>query len=161
MRRSMMMLMGVIALLLAGCGPNGTGTNSTPSSSGLVVVSTDHATYTPNDAMAVIVHNTLSTPIYAMDTLSSCSILTLQYQVSGAWQASQVAQCPLKRPARLIKIDAGATYTATITAGYPGLKALAFPVGSYRLMLLYTTSSNAFPTAANGTIVTSATIQVQ
>ena len=160
MRRGIIMLIGV-SLLLVGCGPNGSGTNSGTPSSGAVAVSTDRASYASGDAMIVTVHNTLSTPIYALDTQSSCSVLALQYQVNGAWQASQVAQCPQKRPARLVKIDAGATYTANITAGYPGLKTLDFPVGSYRLVLLYTTSSTVLPTAQNGTIITSATIQVQ
>lgn len=158
MRRGIIILMG-ISLALVGC--SASGTNSTPSNPGPVVVSTDRATYAPGDVIVVTVHNTLSTPIYALDTQSSCSVLSLQYQVNGTWQASQVAQCPMKRPARLVKIDAGATYSANITAGYPGLKTLDFPVGSYRLMLVYSTSPSTIPSTENGTIVTSATIQVQ
>jgi hypothetical protein len=156
MQRHFISLMGLILLLL-GCGST-PGTN--PPTSG-VVISTDHTTYTPSDAIAVTVHNALSTPIYAMDTLSSCSILSLQYQVNAVWQPSHVAQCPQKRPARRVKIDAGATYTATITASYPGLKQLSFPVGSYQLMLIYTTSPSVIPTAENGATATSAIIQVQ
>lgn len=155
MRRSTIGLIG-LGLLLVGCAAN-TGT----SGSGAVTISTDRTTYTPGDTMSVTVHNTLATPIYALDTLASCSILSLDYQVNGAWQTSQVAQCPLKRRAQLVKIDAGATYTAHITAGYPGWNQLTFPKGSYRLALLYTTTASAMPTEANGVTVTSATIQVQ
>jgi hypothetical protein len=93
--------------------------------------------------------------------LSSCSILALQYQVNGTWQASQLAQCPLKRRAQLVTIDAGATYTANITAGYPGGKQFTFPTGLYRLVLLYSTMPSVMPTAADSTTITSATIQVQ
>src|SRR5437879_2731930 len=156
MLRYFISLMGLILLLL-GCGSM---PSTIPPTSG-VVISTDRTTYTPSDAISVTVHNTLPTPIYAMDTLSSCSILSLQYQVNAAWQPSHVAQCPQKRPARRVKIDAGATYTATITAGYPGLKQLSFPVGSYQLVLIYTTSPSVIPTAENGATATSAIIQVQ
>ncbi len=159
MSRRVISLIG-LSLLLVGCASTAS-TNPTPTSSQSVVISTDRTTYAPGDAIVVTVHNALSTPIYALDTQASCSILSLQYQVGGAWQASQVAQCPQKRPARPVKIDAGATYTATITAGYPGLKQLSFPVGSYRLVLHYTTSPDMPSIEEHGTTVTSATIQVQ
>jgi len=135
-------------------------TKTNPATSG-VTVSTDRTTYAPDDTILVTVHNTLAVPIYAPDTLSSCSILSLQYWANEAWQTSQVAQCPLRRRAQIVKIDAGATYTAHITAGYPGWKQDTFPKGSYRLVLLYTTTPSAMPTQANGVTVTSATIQVQ
>ena len=154
-----------LSLLLVGCAAmsntNATTSGTATSGPGPVVVSTDHTTYTPNDTIVVTVQNSLSTPIYAIDTQSSCSILSLQYQVSGAWQPSQVAQCPIKRAARPVKIDAGATYKANITAGYPGLRQSAFPTGSYRLVLLYTTSPSTLPTAENGVTVSSPIIQVQ
>ncbi len=154
-----------LSLLLLGCGPmsntNTAASNTATPGSGQVVISTDRTTYAPGDAIAVTVHNTLSTPIYTIDTLSSCSILSLQQQINGAWQPSQVAQCPLKRRAQLVKIDAGAAYTARITAGYPGMQQLTFPAGSYRLVLLYTTTPSVMPTDENGVTVTSATIQVQ
>lgn len=154
-----------LSLLLVGCAAmsntNNTASGTATTSPGPVAISTDHTTYTPNDTIAVTVQNTLSTPIYAMDTQSSCSILSLQYQVSGAWQPSQVAHCPLGRSARPVKIDAGGTYTANITAGYPGLSQSAFPTGSYRLVLLYTTSPSAIPTTESGVTVNSPIIQVK
>jgi hypothetical protein len=126
-----------------------------------VNITTDRATYAPDGAIVVSIRNTLSTPIYAMDTQASCSILSLQYQAGGAWQQSQVAQCPQKRPARMVKIDAGGTYTASITAGYPGLRQLPFPTGSYRLMLIYSTSPDVIPSTDQGTVITSSIIQVK
>jgi len=149
-----------LSLFLVGCG-SASSANPPPANSGPVVISTDHLTYSPSDPIAVTVHNTLATPIYAMDTQSSCSLLSLQYQVNGVWQPSQVAQCPQKRPARPVKIEAGATYTTTITAGYPGLKQDVFPAGSYRLVLSYTTAPSGIPTPGTDTPATSATIQVQ
>ena len=153
-----------LGILLVGCAPGG-GTTYTPSPTattggGSVSISTDRTIYAPDGTMMVTVHNTLPTPIYALDTLASCSILSLQFQVNGTWQPSQVAQCPQKRPARPVKIDAGATYTTMITAGYPGLQQLTFPTGSYQLVLVYSTSPDT-PSTANGTRITSSIIQVQ
>ena len=139
----------------------GNGGASPSASGGPIRVTTNRANYAPNDAIAVTVRNTLSTAIYAVDTQASCSILALDYLVNGVWQPSQVAQCPQKRPARPVKIDAGATYTATITAGYPGLQQLPFPAGSYRLVLNYTTSPDAFASPNASVTVTSSPIQVR
>ncbi len=126
-----------------------------------VSITTNRTAYGPDDAIVVTVQNRLPTPIYAMDTQASCSILALQHQGNGSWQPSQVAQCPQKRPARPVKIEAGATYTATITAGYPGMARLSFPAGSYRLVLTYSTSPDGIPTANAGGTVTSSPFSVR
>jgi hypothetical protein len=164
MVRFIISLLG-LGIMLAGCAPGGgaTGIPSPTSTSGggSVTISTDKATYAPDGAITVTVHNTLATPIYAMDTLASCSILSLQFQVNGTWEASQVAQCPQKRAARPVKIDAGAINTAMITAGYPGLQQLPFPIGSYQLVLVYPTSPDTLPSTENGTRITSSIFQVQ
>lgn len=123
-----------------------------------VNIKTNRSVYGPDDAITVTVQNALSMPIYGIDTQASCSILALEYQVNGAWQPSQVAQCPQKRPARPVKIEAGGTYTATITAGYPGWRQLSFPKGSYRLVLIYATAPDAF---ASGVTITSSPFQVR
>lgn len=152
----------VSGLFLIGCARGAGNVGASGSASGgSIRVTTNRADYAPHDAIAVTVRNTLSTAIYAMDTQASCSILSLHSLVNGAWQPSQVAQCPQKRPARPVKIDAGATYTATITAGYPGVQNLPFPMGSYRLVLTYTTSPDALPSPNAGVTVTSSPIQVR
>ena len=152
----------VSGLFLIGCARGAGNIGASPSASGgSIRITTNRADYAPDDAIAVTVRNTLSTAIYAPDTQASCSILSLHYLVNGVWQPSQVAPCPLKRPARLVKIDAGATYTATITAGYPGLQQIPFPAGSYRLLLTYTTSPDTLPSPNAGVTVTSSLIQVR
>jgi hypothetical protein len=147
-----------LSLLLVGS-LRGGGAYGASAGKGSVSISTNRSVYAPDDAIAVTVQNTLSTPIYGVDTQASCSILALQYQVSGTWHPSQVAPCPQKRPARPVKIDAGGTYTTTITAGYPGVQQLTFPKGSYRLVLIYATSPDGFASAS--VTVTSPTITVQ
>lgn len=152
----------VSGLFLIGCASAaGNGGASPAAGGGSIRVTTNRADYAPDDAIAVTVRNTLSTAIYALDTQASCSILSLQQQVNGSWQLSQVAPCPQKRPARPIKIDAGAAYTATITAGYPGMQQRPFPLGSYRLALTYATSPDALPSPHASVTVTSSPIQVR
>src|SRR5258708_25855985 len=106
MLRYFISLIGLI-LLLPGCGST---PSTNPPTSG-VVISTDHTTYTPSNAISFTVHNTLPTSIYAMHTLSSCSILSLQYQDNAVWQPNHVDPCPPQRPPRLATIHAGATQT--------------------------------------------------
>jgi hypothetical protein len=144
-------LSGIAALLLlvlGGCGSNSSGGGSaqqgTPTG-GPVSIGTDRTTYAPSDSIAVSVTNNLSTSIYAYDTRASCTILDLQMQVNSTWQATQVARCPLGRPAMRVEIAAHKTYTATITAGFLGISQAAFPTGTYRLVLMYSTSATTTP----------------
>ena len=151
----------VSGLVLIGCARAAIHGGAASASEGAIRVTTDRAAYAPNDAIAVTVRSTLATAIFALDTQASCSILSLHFLVNGVWQLSQVAPCPQKRPARPVKIDAGAIYTATITAGYPGMQSLPFPVGNYRLVLTYTTSPDAFSSPHASVTVTSSPIQVR
>jgi len=146
-----------IFLVTAGCGVTSTtggGQSSAPPAQG-VTVQLDRTTYHGADGINVTVQNNLSVPIYAHDTAASCSILILQEQVNGVWQGSVAAQCPLKRPAKIVKIDPGSAYTATITASYPGLAMSVFPAGTYQLVLPYAMTSDALPTSAGATMLTS------
>src|SRR5947209_798374 len=150
-----------LLLLLAACG-EATGAHSanaspTTQTSGPVSIATDHSVYRPTDHMQVTVLNKLSTPIYALDTRASCSILSLEVQVNGTWQASPVARCPLGRPAMIVKIDAGKAYTTTIQAGFAGMRNTAFPAGIYRLVLNYSTTASTTAILSNPTTVYSTT----
>lgn len=139
-----------------GTSSGGTGT----SSAGPVSILTDKAAYGPTDTIHVSVVNQLATSIWAWDTRASCSILDLQMQqASGQWGGTNVARCPLGRPAQAVEIKAGATYTTNIQAGYPGISSASFPAGTYQLVLVYYPNQ---PTSggAGGTTITSATFQV-
>lgn len=153
--------------LLASCGngygANGGGTgNGGTESTGPVRIATDHSVYKPTDAIAVSVLNTLSQPIYALDTRSGCSILDLQMQVNGQWQAATVARCPLGRPAMIVTIASQNRYTVTIrsTFGMPGTSGVTFPTGTYRLLLTYSTTSDGRSITANGVTIMSETFTV-
>lgn len=156
-------LSGITALLLltlSGCGSNsssaaGNSQQGTPTS-GPVSIGTDRTTYMPADSIAVSVTNNLSTSVYAYDTRANCTILDLQMQINGSWQATQIARCPLGRPAMRVEIAAHATYTAMIKAGSLGVSQASFPAGSYRLVLMYSTSATTTPQQTMTTVYSAA-----
>jgi hypothetical protein len=149
----------VLFFALSGCSStSGSGDNGT-STSGPVSIVTDHTTYMPTDSIHVTVVNNLQTSIFAYDTRASCSILDLQMQANGVWQDTNIARCPLGRPAMRVEVPAGHTYSATIQAGSPGITQASFPTGSYRLVLSYSTSATSLP-QQNTTTIYSATFSV-
>ncbi len=142
------LFIGSMLVLLVACGStNNPGTKT----GGPVSIATDHSTYQPTNNIQVTVMNTLTTPIYALDTAASCSILNLQVQINGAWSYANVAPCPLGRRAMTIKIEAGKTYSATISAGRPGSQQGSFPNGTYRLVLRYSTSAEGISSGSSST----------
>jgi hypothetical protein len=154
-----------LLLLLTACG-NASGadsshthttTNTSPGTqtSGPVSIATNHTVYGPTDPIQVTVRNKLSTPIYALDTQASCSILGLEVQVNAAWQAASVARCPLGRPAMVVKLAVGKADTITIQAGSSMMKNAAFPSGTYRLLLNYSTTGSGASILSKPTTVSS------
>jgi hypothetical protein len=156
--RPLVALLGVTCwLLLAACGrgsasvPGGAAAEATPTASAIstehpatpagtaVVITTDHARYTPAATVTATVANHLATSLFANDSQASCSIFGLEVKTGSGWQPSPVAHCPLGRLARVAEIKPGASLSAQITAGYPGLNQNQFPPGTYRLSLAYFT----------------------
>jgi hypothetical protein len=133
-----------LALALTGCGGQaeaGVNTSGPTLTTGPVTIATDHSAYANNDLMKITIVNHLSAPIYAYDTKASCSILSLQIQKSGQWQASDGLHCPLGRIALPVKIAAGATYTVTIGSTVMNIgSARPLADGNYRLALEYFTA---------------------
>lgn len=149
----------VLLFALSGCGSTSSSGDNGTSTSGPVSIGTDHSTYMPIDSIHASVVNNLQTSIFAYDTRASCTILDLQMQVNGVWRATNVASCPLGRPAMRVEIPAGKTYSATIQAGSLGISQAKFPDGTYRLVLSYSTSATS-PPQQNTTTIYSATFSV-
>src|SRR2546427_1935689 len=150
---------GILMILffaLSGCSSTTNSGDDGTSTSGPVSIRTDHSTYMPTDSIHVSVINNLQMSIFAYDTRASCSILDLQIQVNGVWQATNVARCPLGRPAMRVEISAGNSYNATIQAGSLGISQASFPAGTYRLLLGYSISATSLP-QQNTTTIYSAT----
>jgi len=152
-------ILAVLLFTLTGCGSTSNSGSNGTSTSGPVSIRTDHSKYMPTDNIQVSVINNLQTSIFAYDTRASCTILDLQMQVNGAWQATNVARCSLGRHAMRVEIPAGKTYSATIQAGSPGISQASFPVGDYQLVLSYSTSATSLP-QQNTTTIYSATFSV-
>ena len=135
----------IILLFLSGCGSTPLGdvaaqnTSPATTSSGPVVITTDHAVYAPTDLLHVTIMNGLTQPLYAYDHQASCSLLTMEQQVQGSWQplVTPLAGCAIKSPTRLVQIASHATYQGTITAGYLRQGEANFPAGQYRLRFTY------------------------
>lgn len=141
-----------LAALVAACGGQGAtddpvngatpvNTSVPTRTAGPIVIATDHSVYTPTEAFHVTITNQMSVAIYGFDSQASCSILGLQIEQGSQWIQTTVAHCPLGRATQSVRIAPGATYTATITAGYPGLTSSYFTPGAYRLTLYYSTTS--------------------
>jgi hypothetical protein len=136
------------AIAMVACGSTataGSGGGATPNTSpptksaGPIVIGTDHTRYAPTDLIQVTLTNGLATALYAYDHQASCSIFAIERQQASVWQPldSSLAGCPLGRPTMMVKIAAGATYHATIRAGYLRQGDRSFPAGQYRLALSY------------------------
>lgn len=152
-------ILTVLLFALAGCGSTSNSGSKGTSTSGPVSIRTDQSTYTPDSSIQVSVINNLASSIFAYDTRASCSILDLQMQVNGVWQATNTARCSLGRPAMPVGIPAGKSYSATIQAGSPGISQASFPVGNYRLVLNYATSTAGL-SQQNTTTIYSATFSI-
>jgi hypothetical protein len=106
-------------------------------SAGPVTIATDHSRYASTSVIHATVTNGLDVAIQAADHRASCSILGIQQEVGGVWQAppQAIAGCPLGRPTMLVRIAPGASTTYVLHGGY--LEAGTFPPGTYRLTLTY------------------------
>jgi hypothetical protein len=152
LRRALLSIGMLFLLVACSNGPTEGGSSPGTTSGGPVSIATNHSTYQSSDHIQVTVTNGLTTPIYALDTKASCSILTLQTQNNGTWVLSNAAPCPLGRRPAQVKINPGQKYTVTISAGVPGSTQGTFPAGTYRLVLIYSTSAT--NTSASGSMST-------
>src|SRR5947209_5689951 len=96
-----------LLVMLSGCGSTSSSGDTGTSTSGSVSIHTDHSRYLSTDSIKVSIMNNLQTSIFAYDTRASCTILDLQVQVNGVWQATTIARCPLGRPAMRVEVRAG------------------------------------------------------
>ena len=95
---------------------------------GVVTVSLDKAHYHSGDLAIVTVTNGLAQSISTTDHKSSCSIVQLEQQVNGSWQA--VEPCRLQTPTLVVDLAKGSVTEQKI--GIPSTPA------TYRVTLSYT-----------------------
>lgn len=95
---------------------------------GVVTVSLDKAQYHSGALAIVAVANGLAQSISTTDHKSSCSIVQLEQQVNGSWQA--VEPCRLQTPTLVVELAQGSVIEQKI--GIPSTPA------TYRVTLSYT-----------------------
>jgi hypothetical protein len=154
MRAYIAAVLGLCFLGLVGCGLTtsaSSGATTQPASSlpvntspgtttsGPVVIATDHSVYAPTDVMHITITNHLTSTIYAYDHQASCSIVRLEVQQGSAWQAvpSTIAGCPIERPTIAVAITPGTEYQADVRAGYERQGDQSFSQGTYRVAFAY------------------------
>ncbi|HKV84548.1 MAG TPA: hypothetical protein VJN88_08330, partial [Ktedonobacterales bacterium] len=108
------------------------------------------------ETITVEIANGLSSTITATDHHTSCTMVTLEQQVSGAWQP--VGRCLIMAATRMIPI-AGGQAVKQILAPQNGATAHAWPAGTYRVAFGYSVGSET-PTPGSGATVYSATFTI-
>jgi hypothetical protein len=144
-------LVAILLLLGEGCGLSHPGVGA-GQPAGSTVTATREATMTATpapgavtlhlgqtyarltDAVSVTVTNDLPQAIVVEDHQSECTVVTLQRQEGGGWQA--VAPCQLETPTRLVSIPSGAAQTVTLRPE-GGTQPQVWQAGTYRFAFNY------------------------
>ena len=137
---------GMALALLTGCGQNysSTGANEpTPTSTattGQITLYVGASSYHINDTIEVTLRNAGNTTIYFLDHLTNCTVIQLQQQVNGNWEA--VHRCLPLIATRWHTLDAGQSLVVKLA---PGASNQQWPAGFYRAALSYGTSRETSP----------------
>jgi Putative zinc-finger len=140
---------------------NLTSGNSSPSTStkGPIIITTDHSTYAPADAINATIKNTLTSAIEVPDN-GDCPPLSIQREDNGQWNSPQEASCittAIFRPAKPLASQQTLSVTVRPIQITPG-HGFVFLPGKYRLELQYTQNNN---DVSSATVVYSQTFNVQ
>lgn len=120
--------------------------SSQPPTSG-VILQVGAASYTPGSTVHVTIKNQSNQAINFADHLTNCTVLTVQRQVGGSWQA--MAPCRLEIMTRLHTLNAGASLDVSINTAGP------WPAGVYRARLDFRSGSDIAPPGGGGTVYSS------
>jgi hypothetical protein len=95
----------------------------------------DH--YGVGDSISVVVANGLPSEILTADHQSDCTVVTLELQMGGSWQA--IASCRAEIVTRLVPIAAGTTLAQTLHPNGGVAPQATWQPGTYRIMLSFFT----------------------
>ena len=129
--------------------------------SGAVTLMVGAAQYAVSDRIIVTIRNGSSATIYVQQHNTSCSMILLEHVVNGAWQP--VLPCVNSFPHPTVgRVMPGASFSVQLVPIVSGdaeaTGGVQWPVGTYRAMLLYTTSQTT--PVAQGTASYSGTFAV-
>lgn len=124
---------------------------------GAVTLVLNKASYGPGETINVTIENRLITTIFAANHQSDCTLVQLERQNGGIWQA--VAPCRLEIVTKIVALAAGsATLQILHPAGTSRSAGSAWPAGTYRIAFEYGVSSE--EALIKPTVVYSATFVV-
>ncbi|MGH2486163.1 MAG: hypothetical protein ACRDHE_09145 [Ktedonobacterales bacterium] len=142
----------------SGATPTSTGTGATSSpiapTPGQVTVSLvgparGAASVATSETINVEIANGLSSTITTTDHHTDCMMVTLEQQVSGAWQP--VGRCLIMAATRMIPIAGGQTVKQILTP-QNGLTSHTWPAGTYRVAFSYSVGPETTTPGAGATV---------
>lgn len=145
LRRSVAPLSVLLALaaVLCACSPSSAKTPLPTPTTGAIQITLDRASYTSIEPIGVTVTNSSKTNYYALDALSGCTFLQLQFYdaTHNAWTAT--LPCKENRQPAALLIAAGMTEPFTLPPGNSSSNANQWGPGLYRIGLTYGTQPDA------------------
>jgi hypothetical protein len=136
---------GMALALLTGCSQNYSSTAAnepTPTSTattGQITLYVGASSYHTSDTIEVTLRNAGNTTIYFLDHLTNCTVIQLQQQVNGNWEA--VHRCLPLIVTRWHTLDAGQSLVVNLAPA----SNQQWPAGFYRATLSYGTSRETSP----------------
>jgi len=114
-------------------------TEETATSAGEVTLSLGKSQYAPHDTIEVTIHNGLATSIFAQDSHSDCTLITILRSVNGSWQAQ--GSCVGMEPTRhILEIRPGAAMDQMLAPGQDDSSKPVWPSGTYQVTFAYVSS---------------------
>jgi hypothetical protein len=107
----------------------------------LLVITTDRRQYSQSEVIGVTVQNLTSTPYYAIEQFSACTMLVMQFRVNGNWQEVQPCVGGPEPPVRQLapKVTFPLSFGPGNTPNNPNL----WQPGTYRFVLEYSGKADA------------------
>jgi hypothetical protein len=107
---------------------------------GEVRVAVDGQRFGQCDTITLWAGNGLSQTIVTADHQTDCSIVTLQRQVSSAWQV--VGTCNLATPTRVVELQTNTAQYIQLQPGAAGVQGASWQAGAYRVAFTYHTGES-------------------
>lgn len=127
--------------LAAGCKTTGHTTATPTATKTTVQITLQNAQFSVNEPLGVLIKNTGSTDVYAMDGKASCTIIELQQYVTETKSWVPVDLCRDNTPPQVLVIRAGTSEPFTlapVSAGDPN----SWASGIYRIALTFSSSTD-------------------
>ncbi len=124
--------------VLAGCKLRGSNIALPTATKATVVITMQNPEFETTEPLGILVKNTGSADVYALDGLSACTVLQLQQYDSDKKTWVAAARCRETVQPRVLVIRAGMSEPFTLAPSSPG-DPNAWDSGTYRIALTFTT----------------------